>query len=233
MQLLTSTFLHPDIEVLPQHLVDHFSSDYAKKRRPLRNPHLETPVSRSVKAAATESAVLIVFVKEAGQLKVIVTKRSAKIRFGGHICFPGGKVDNGDHNPEATALREAEEEIGLDPEKVTVLGTMGEYFTQSGYRITPVVGIVQQPISIEHDLNALDDEVEAIYTVPAKLLFASNAYALHRFNTAPAFSRGHYSLSYQDLRIAGPTVSLMMGLYEELLKSQGLIECHNDNQANI
>jgi 8-oxo-dGTP pyrophosphatase MutT (NUDIX family) len=227
MQPLPSEFLHPNIDISVEQLVAHFLSDYARQREPLRNPHLETPVSESVKTSSRASAVLIAFVEDDGQLKVLVTKRSANIRFGGHICFPGGKVDDSDQSAVDTALREAHEEIGLEPHRVTVLGSLGEYFTQTAFRITPVVGIVQAPFSIEHHLTACDAEVEAIYALPAHLLFSSSAYDLHKFDYAPAHSRGHYSLSYNDndrsFRVSGPTVSMMMGLYEELLKSKGLL----------
>jgi 8-oxo-dGTP pyrophosphatase MutT (NUDIX family) len=232
MLRLPSQFLHPPIDISEDLLIEHFLTDYALTRSPLRNPHMETPVSDEVKASASASAVLIVFIQEDEQLKVLVTKRSANIRFGGHICFPGGKVDDNDKNPVATALREAQEEIGLEPDKVTILGSMGDYFTQTAYRITPVVGIVQQPFSIGKDLTPCDSEVEKIYALPASLLFASSAYDLHQLGTASQQTRGHYSLSYGEagssLRVSGPTVSMMMGLYEELLKSRGLL--HMDSQ---
>ena len=181
MQPLPSSFLHPHIDISAELLAEHFLTDYALKRSPLRNPHLETPVSEKVKASSSPSAVLILFVHDNNQLKVLVTKRSAKIRFAGHICFPGGKVDDSDRGPVETALREAQEEIGLQPDKVTILGSMGEYFTQTAYCITPVVGLIQQPFCIEQDLTLCEDEVEAIYTLPAERLFSSGAYDLHSF----------------------------------------------------
>lgn len=223
MQLLPSAFVHPNIDISIPKIVEHFKSSQHEVMQPLRNPHLETPVSEAIKASATASAVLILFVFDADQLKVIVTKRSASIRFGGHICFPGGKMDGSDESPETTALREAQEEIGLDPTRVQVLGRLGEYFTQTAYRITPVVGFVDTPFSLTQDLAASPGEVESIHVIPAQLLFTSSAYALHRFDNAPTYSRGHYSLSHQNIRVSGPTVSIMMGLYESLLQSQGLL----------
>ncbi len=228
MQRLPSAFLHPTIDISEKLLIEHFLSEYALTRAPLRNPHLENPVSDDVKASASPSAVLIVFVQEDDELKVLVTKRSANIRFGGHICFPGGKVDGSDQDKIQTALREAQEEIGLEPERVTILGSLGEYFTQTAFRITPVVGIVQQPFSVKNDLTPSDGEVAEIYTLPAKLIFSSNAYDLHKFNHGPRHIRGHYSLSYEDadtsFRVSGPTVSMLMGLYEDLLKSRGMLD---------
>lgn len=227
MQPLPSQFLHQSIDISEDLLAEHFLTDYARTRSPLRNPHLENPVSDAMKASSSASAVLIAFVKENNELKVLVTKRSANIRFAGHICFPGGKVDDSDQDPVATALREAHEEIDLNPNSVTVLGSMGDYFTQTGYRITPVVGIVQQPFSLTTDLTACESEVEAIYTLPASLLFTSSTYRLHQFNVEPQQTRGYYSLSHDardlSIRVSGPTVSIMMGLYEEVLKSRGLL----------
>jgi len=217
-----TNFSHPDLILSAELLSRHFASDYALSRQPLRNPHPETPVTAAVVAAAIPSAVLLLFALQEGELTLIVTRRSSNIRFGGHICFPGGKVDDSDANIEATALREAQEEIGLDPSTVTVLGRLGDYVTQSGYRISPVVAIAQQPLSIARDLQPEPDEVAAIYALAADRVFTSDAYQLEYFG-----SHGHYAFHGEpgpvNIRIAGPTVSIMMGLYEEVLKSQGLL----------
>jgi 8-oxo-dGTP pyrophosphatase MutT (NUDIX family) len=222
MQSTENPFSHPDLTLSAALLSSHFASDYARSRHPLRNPHPETPVSAAVAADAIPSAVLMLFAPQDGELNLIVTRRSTKIRFGGHICFPGGKVDDSDANIEATALREAQEEIGLDPAAVQVLGQLGDYVTQSGYRISPVVALAQQPLSIEHDLQPEPDEVAAIYALAASRVFTSDAYRLQHFG-----SHGHYAFHGEpggdNIRIAGPTVSIMMGLYEEVLKSQGLL----------
>ncbi|HKI73437.1 MAG TPA: CoA pyrophosphatase, partial [Pseudomonadales bacterium] len=134
------------------------------------------------------------------------------IRFAGHICFPGGRVDPSDESAIATALRESEEEIALDPAEVDVLGALGDYYTQAGYRITPVVGLVSTNVT----LSANPSEVEAIYRISLADMLRSQSYRLrHRTPT-----RGHYSYEEKDIRIAGPTVSLMIGLYESLLAFQ-------------
>ena len=75
---------------------------------------------------------------------ILLTKRSAHLaKHGGQVSFPGGRIDASDADAEAAALREAEEEIALDPLLVEVLGRMDDHVTGTGYRITPVLGVLQ------------------------------------------------------------------------------------------
>ncbi len=88
---------------------------------------------------------------------VLLTKRNAHLnKHGGQVSFPGGRIDATDADAEAAALREAEEEIALDPKRVEVLGSMADYITGTGYRITPVLGLL--PPGLE--LRASPHEVE-------------------------------------------------------------------------
>ena len=139
---------------------------------------------------------------------VVVTRRHENIRFGGHICFPGGRTD-ADESAIATALRESEEEIGLNRDDVEVLGCLGNYFTQAGYKITPVVGLIQNSANF----NANADEVSEIHQISFADMLDSSRYALTRYSEA----RGHYSFSQGQLGVAGPTVSVMIGFFETLL----------------
>jgi len=193
-------------------MVRGYFRDQARDQQGLpefRNPHLESPVSAKVKASAISSAVLIPVVVEDNQLSnVVVTRRHENIRFGGHICFPGGRTD-ADESAIATALRESEEEIGLNRDDVEVLGCLGNYFTQAGYKITPVVGLIQNSANF----NANADEVSEIHQISFTDMLDSSRYALTRYSEA----RGHYSFSQGQLRIAGPTVSVMIGFFETLL----------------
>jgi 8-oxo-dGTP pyrophosphatase MutT (NUDIX family) len=83
-------------------------------------------------------------------------------RHSGEVAFPGGRVDPQDPDAVATALREAEEEIGLDPSLVQVLGRLPAFHTVSGYRVTPVVGLIPWPLSLRPDPT----EVAEVFTLP-------------------------------------------------------------------
>ena len=83
-------------------------------------------------------------------------------RHSGEVAFPGGRVDPLDPDPVATALREAEEEIGLAPDQVEVLGQLPAFHTVSGYRVTPVVGLIPWPLALRPDPT----EVAEVFTLP-------------------------------------------------------------------
>jgi 8-oxo-dGTP pyrophosphatase MutT (NUDIX family) len=175
----------------------------------LRNPHVEEPVPASVRSQAKVSAVLLPIINRPQGPTLLVTRRHARIRFAGHICFPGGRVDEVDTSPVETALRETREEINLATADIEVLGVLGDYYTQAGYRITPVVGLVQPPFEV----LANPDEVDEIYEVSLARALDGQNYAL----TWHRPGRAHFSFSEDNVRIAGPTVSVLIGFYEALL----------------
>ena len=217
MQLIESDFVHPPLEVTVALLRDHFASAVARQLSPLRNVHHETKVSAATMASARPAAVLIPIVQPPadspqGELALLLTRRHQRIRFAGHICFPGGHRDAGDDSFETTALREANEEINLNPDAVEILGRLGDYYTQTGYRIAPVVGLLRRPL----DLAPQPEEVDEIIEVPLDKVFRADSYQLH----STGASRAHFSFTHKDARVAGPTVSMMMGFYEELLRSR-------------
>ncbi len=111
---------------------------------------------------------------------VLLTKRTAHLaKHAGQVSFPGGRMDPDDPHPEAAALREAEEEIGLAPSQVELVGRLSDYVTGTGYRITPVVGIV--PAGLVHIPSP--DEVEAVFELPLAVLLDPQA---------PQQRRAHY-----------------------------------------
>lgn len=189
--------------------------DETRRFPELRNPHVEPRVSEAIRAEARPAAVLIAVIDDEAAPQVIVTRRNRNIRFAGQLCFPGGRTDVTDRNATDTALREAHEEIGLEQSRVDVLGRLGDYHTQTGYRITPVVGVVARPLR----LAANPAEVEAIVEISLARVLRSASYTL----TFMGNDRGHYSYHEGDVRIAGPTVSLMIGLYEALLGYTGAL----------
>jgi 8-oxo-dGTP pyrophosphatase MutT (NUDIX family) len=208
---LTSDFLHPPLAATPESLRDHFARLRSQEPAPLRNPHHEPRVDAAARSRATPAAVLIPVVLRTTPT-LLLTRRHADISFGGHVAFPGGRCDPTDAGPEATALREAEEEVALPQSQVEVLGRLGDYVTHSGFRIAPVVGLVTTPL----DLHPRPGEVDAIFEVPLAVVLDARAY---RLRGRPGTQRAHFSLASGEHEIAGPTVSLMMGLYETLLST--------------
>jgi 8-oxo-dGTP pyrophosphatase MutT (NUDIX family) len=118
----------------------------------------------------TEAAVLVPLLSVDGALHVLFTRRAASLpHHQGQVAFPGGSRDEGDVDAEATALREAEEEIGLRPADVSVLGHLDDIETVgSRFRITPVVGVAPHP----YEWRPCAHEVDAIFTVPVQDLIA-------------------------------------------------------------
>jgi 8-oxo-dGTP pyrophosphatase MutT (NUDIX family) len=129
-------------------------------------------------ASLRDASVLIPLVAYEGEVRVLFTQRTAHLHdHAGQISFPGGRREEADADATATALRETEEEIGLAPAAITVLGQLPEYNTGSGYRVTPIVGWSTAPVSLTHD----DFEVAETFEVPLRFLLNP---ANHRHETA-------------------------------------------------
>ena len=113
------------------------------------------------------AAVLVPLVVRDEGLTVLLTQRADHLNdHAGQISFPGGRRESWDANATATALREAHEEVALDPARVEVLGSLPDYLTGTGFRITPVVGLVHPPFTVEADTL----EVADIFEVPLAFL---------------------------------------------------------------
>src|SRR5262249_24036282 len=129
----------------------------------------------------------------------------------GQISFPGGRVQAEDGAPLQTALRETEEEIGLARSFIEPLGAWDLYQTGSGYRITPIVGLVEPVFT----LTLCPREVASVFEVPLTFLFDT---ANHIKNGAMSNGRERYywAITYQDKRIWGVTAGMLHALYERL-----------------
>jgi 8-oxo-dGTP pyrophosphatase MutT (NUDIX family) len=122
-------------------------------------------------AALTPAAVLVAFLQGAAP-GVLLTKRNAHLStHAGQVSFPGGRIESGDASPEVAALREAEEEIGLAPGRVELLGRLGDYVTGTGYRITPVLGVLPAGVEMAGlELAPSVDEVDSVFVLPLSVL---------------------------------------------------------------
>lgn len=163
-------------------------------------------------AAATVAAVLVPIIAHAGGLSVLFTQRTAHLKaHSGQVSFPGGRAEPGDASAEETALRESEEEIGLPRSRVEVLARLPEYFTRTGFRVTPVIGLIAPPLELVPDPR----EVESVFEVPlAFLLDARN----HKRQTREYQGRmvGYYEMPYGDRYIWGATAAMVVNLYRAL-----------------
>jgi 8-oxo-dGTP pyrophosphatase MutT (NUDIX family) len=109
------------------------------------------------------AAVLIPLLVKDNNWHLLYTRRNANLpEHSGQVAFPGGRSDPGDASPEATALREAYEEIGLDPKDVSILGRLHDFITITNYQVTPVVGVIPWP----YPFRLEEREVSRIFTIP-------------------------------------------------------------------
>ncbi len=108
---------------------------------------------------------------------VLLTKRTAHLStHAGQVSFPGGRIDPTDASPEAAALRETEEEIGLAPTRVELLGRLDDYVTGTGYRITPVLGLLPTGVALEMlGLKPSAHEVDSVFELPLAVLLDRDA----------------------------------------------------------
>lgn len=130
-----------------------------------------------LKGDETGAAVLIPLVQREAGLSVLLTRRADHLHHHpGQISFPGGRIEPGDAGPCAAALRETHEEIGVPPEAVELLGELPPYATSTGFRVTPVVGLIRGPLELRLDAF----EVAEAFEVPLDFLLRSHHYQRHR-----------------------------------------------------
>lgn len=160
----------------------------------------------------TSAAVLFPIVSRVGGYTVLLTQRTAHLRdHGGQISFPGGRVEAEDLSPIHTALRETEEEIGLSRDCIQILGFLPEYRTGTGFRVTPVVGLVQPPFELQPD----SFEVAEVFEVPLSFLLDPANHKRHSIHYRGAM-RHFFAMPYGDYFIWGATAGMIRSLTERL-----------------
>jgi 8-oxo-dGTP pyrophosphatase MutT (NUDIX family) len=156
----------------------------------------------------TRAAVLIGLVERPGGPHVLLTQRTAHLRdHAGQISFPGGRVEHVDPSIEATALREAQEEIGLDPAKVEILGELAAYDTATGFRIHPVVGWLTPPFELRPDPYEVDD----MFELPLAFVIDPGNHRRQSFRRG-RLTRTYYVLPWQNRFIWGATAGILVNL---------------------
>jgi 8-oxo-dGTP pyrophosphatase MutT (NUDIX family) len=173
---------------------------------------LDPSVWERAGVAATKPAAVLVPVVDRPEPAVILTMRTAELpNHAGQIAFPGGKIDQGDQGPLAAALREAQEEVGLDPGLVEPLGYLDLYLTFSGFRILPVVARVSPGYKLT--LNA--SEVADAFEVPLDFLMGPENHQRHSRDWK-GIQRHYYAMPYQERYVWGVTAGILRNLYERV-----------------
>jgi 8-oxo-dGTP pyrophosphatase MutT (NUDIX family) len=159
-------------------------------------------------ARVTEAAVLVPLVDRSGRVQILFTQRTAHLDdHAGQISFPGGRVEESDASREETALRETEEEIGLPPGSVAVLGRLPQYEIPSGFRITPVVGWIEPPFALKPD----PFEVAAVFEAPLEYFLDTARYQRRQFRFRGRH-RHYLAIPFEGRYIWGATAGMLYHL---------------------
>lgn len=158
------------------------------------------------------AAVLVLLREIESETHVVFTQRTGTVKdHKGQMCFPGGGSDETDPTPEATALRETFEEIGVRSEHVRIIGQLDDMVTVSNFRVTPFVGVIERTVECKYDI--CDDEVARVVEVPFTFLMEDGNMELEvrehhgREVLVPAFT-------YDGHRIWGATARMLHQLIE-------------------
>jgi 8-oxo-dGTP pyrophosphatase MutT (NUDIX family) len=169
---------------------------------------------RQMQSQLVRAAVLIPIIVRNSGLTLLLTQRTAHLTdHGGQVSFPGGRMEDIDASPIETALRETEEEVGLDRRHVEVIGTLPDYATITGYLVTPVVAIVQPPF----ELRADPFEVAEIFEVPLSFLMDGMNHQRRTIDFPKELGRrSFYSMPYERFFIWGATAGMLRNLFHFL-----------------
>lgn len=173
---------------------------------------LDAEVQEMFEGDPAPAAVLIGLVERPHGYSVLLTRRADTLRrHTGQVALPGGRRDPGE-TPWETALREAEEEIGLDRRFVSLAGLASPMLTGSGYLITPVVGFVAEG----YRLTPNPDEVADIFETPFGFLMDPANHEERTYELPSGQTRRYYAMTHEDRLIWGVTAGILRALYDRL-----------------
>jgi len=154
------------------------------------------------------AAVLVPFVDRPEGLSILLTQRASQLaKHAAQVSFPGGRLEESDPDVASAALREAQEEIGLDPARVRVFGYLPDHLVISGYRVTPVLSLVSPPFSVEPN----PAEVETVFEVPAEYIFDKRNHKA-RLRRVGDEDMLLFDIPWQGLNIWGATAGMLLTL---------------------
>jgi len=182
---------------------------------PKRGDHDADPVMEKIAMVRPiRPAAVLVPVVDKSEPTVLLTQRAQHLPdHPGQVSFPGGKIDKADASPLASALREAQEEIGLDRTHVTPIGYLDLYMTTLGYRIVPVVARVAPGFSLT--LNT--SEVDATFEVPLSFLM-DQANVQRHSRDWNGMTRHYYAITFGDRYIWGVTAGILRNMYDRIYR---------------
>lgn len=158
------------------------------------------------------AAVLVPLIERPTGATILLTRRTEHLaHHAGQISFPGGRAEAGDTDPIDTALREAEEEVGLDRRQVEILGQLDRYQTITEFLVTPVVGVLEPPVRLNPDPH----EVAEVFEVPLSFVLDPRNHQRHAL-WIRGRCRYYYVLPYGEYRIWGATAAMLVGLARTL-----------------
>lgn len=199
-------------------------------RRALAGTHLQTPrpmidlelpfkaqklLAPALVASLRAAAVLAPVIRRGDSLSLLLTVRASHLRsHRGQISFPGGGRDADDSDPVANALREAREEVGLDPARVEVLGYLDDYPTLSRYLVTPVVGLVEG----EPELAVDENEVADVFEVPLDFVLDTASFE-RKLLSRDGINVPFFELNWEGHRIWGATAGMLWNLAQKVART--------------
>ncbi len=187
-----------------------FSASEEVLRRSLKGGEGHAPIGddRAHDGPYTPAAVLVPVVERDEVLSVLLTRRTEHLHHHpGQISFPGGRVEAGDRSAVETALRETEEEIGLPAARVELIGLLPEYRTGTGFSVSPIVGLIRAPYSLQLD----SFEVAEAFEVPLDFLIDPANHQRHRMEYQGRM-REYYAMPYGSYFIWGATAGMLVSL---------------------
>jgi 8-oxo-dGTP pyrophosphatase MutT (NUDIX family) len=180
----------------------------------LRGDHFLTPGAVAHAKPLTRAAVLVPLIEHPSGMTVLLTQRTSHLSsHAGQIAFPGGRIEPTDRDEIAGALREADEEVGLPPSHVEVIGRLDTWVTGTGYEITPIVGLVGVPYPMTPDPS----EVADVFEVPLRFIVDPlNHQSASRESNG--VTRTFFVLPYENRYIWGATAGMLINLAEVLAR---------------
>ena len=178
---------------------------------PGRNAEQSREFVKHFSATPVPAAVLVPLIEREHDLTVLLTQRATQLKnHAGQISFPGGRIELSDDGPREAALREAQEEIGLDPRFVSVVGYLPDHVIVSGFLVTPVVAFVQPGFELLLDSG----EVESTFEVPVNFLFDPQNHLTRRRRIGTSEREiDVIDIPYGEHNIWGATAGMIFTLY--------------------